>query len=145
MVRSLIEGARSWALSRGPAGFWLALGALLAFCPIPYLDAELFGVAQAFALVLLFASCGVAVLAVIHHDRGWEAVRVLSFFGTGIWGALFVTHLLLLSPEGSAVTGVVALGLATAVWSAVFQYFRKERIQQLFPYPEASRVGGRRR
>jgi hypothetical protein len=126
------------ALARGPAGFWLSLGALLAFCPFPYLDAELFGVAQGFALLLLVASVGVAVLAVLHHGRGWEAVRLLSFFGSWIWGILFVSHLLLLAPEGAAVAGVIALGVATAAWVAVFQYFRQDEIQRLFPQPPAN-------
>ena len=130
-----------WALSRGPAGFWLALGALTAFCPFPYLDAQLFGVAQLFALVLLVASVAVAVIAVAHHERGWEAVRVLSFIGSWVWGALFVTHLLLLSPESSAaIAGITSLGVATAIWTAVFQYFRRDAIQRLFPYRAAGRI-----
>ncbi|NJN51538.1 MAG: hypothetical protein HC809_06930 [Gammaproteobacteria bacterium] len=139
-MRSVVD----WALSKGPVGFWLALGALLAFCPFPYLDAELFGVAQFFALLLLIACLAVTVLAVRHHERGWEAVRLLSFVGSTVWGTLFVTHLLLLTPEGTAVAGVVSLGVATAAWIAVFQYFRQEAIQQLFPYRAQERPYRRR-
>ncbi len=140
MVRRMVE----WGLSRGPVGFWLALTALLAFCPFPYLDAEIFAVAQIFALLLLAASCGVAALAVLHHQRGWEAVRVLSFVGSLTWAALFLTHLVLLEPEGTAVAGVIALGVATAAWSAVFQYFRRESIQGLFPRAASGRHDRRR-
>ncbi len=136
MVRWVVR----WALSRGPVGFWLALGGLLAFCPFPYLDAELFGVAQVFALILLIASLVVAVVAVLHLERGWEAVRILSFAGSWVWGALFLTHLVMIDPASSnAIEGVVALGLATAAWLAVFQYFRRDSIQQLFPYPSVPR------
>jgi hypothetical protein len=120
-------------LARGPVGLWLSVAGLLVFCPFPYLDAQHFGVAQAFALVLLVASLAVAYFACARHSHGWEAVRILSFVGSWIWGALFLTHLLLLEPAGSAITGVVALGLATVVWIAVFQYFKRENIQQLFP------------
>lgn len=121
-------------VARHPVGLWLALAGLLVFCPFPYLDAEHFGVAQTFALGLLLASLWVAYVALTRHELGWEAVRVLSFCGSWVWGALFVTHLVLLQPEGAAISGVVALGLATVVWMAVFQYFRRESVQQLFPY-----------
>jgi hypothetical protein len=121
-------------IARHPVGLWLSLSGLLVFCPFPYLDAENFGVAQTFAFGLLLASLAVAYLAVVRHERGWEAVRILSFVGSWVWGALFLTHLLLLDPQGSAVSGVIALGLATVVWLAVFQYFRREEIQHHFPY-----------
>lgn len=131
-------------VARHPVGLWLALCGLLVFCPFPYLDAEHFGVAQVFALGLLLASLWVAYIALIRHEKGWEAVRILSFFGSWVWGALFVTHLLLLDPQGPAISGVVALGLATVVWMAVFQYFKRDAIQQLFPYRAAPRRSLRR-
>lgn len=128
-----------WFNSRGPVGFRLSLAALLVFCPFPYLDSEIFGVAQAFAAGLLVASVCVAWIALMHHERGWEAVRLVSFCGSWIWGALLVVHLLLLRPEGAAIAGVVALGLATVVWVGVFQYFRRDAIQRLFPETKRTR------
>jgi len=125
-------------------GLWLALCGLLVFCPFPYLDAENFGVAQVFAFGLLLASFSVAYIALTRHEKGWEAVRILSFCGSWVWGALFVTHLLLLDPQGSAISGVIALGLATVVWMAVFQYFKRDAVQQLFPYRTATRRSLRR-
>jgi len=125
-------------VARHPVGLWLALAGLLVFCPFPYLDADNFGVAQTFAFGLLMASLGVAYFAVIRHEKGWAAVRILSFFGSWIWGALFATHLILLDPQGPAVAGVIALGLATIVWMAVFQYFKRDEVQQLFPYRRQS-------
>lgn len=121
-------------VARHPVGLWLAICGLLVFCPFPYLDAEHFAVAQMVAVALLAASVWVAYIALIRHEKGWEAVRILSFVGSWVWGALFVTHVLLLDPQGAAIPGVVALGLATIVWMAVFQYFKRDAIQQLFPY-----------
>lgn len=122
-----------WLNSRGPVGFRLSLAALLVFCPFPYLDGEIFGVAQVFAAGLLVASLVAAGIALMHHEKGWEAVRIVSFCGSWIWGALLAVHLLLLRPDGSAITGVAALGVATVVWTGVFQYFRRDAIQRLFP------------
>ncbi len=126
-----------WLKSRGPAGYWLSIVAILLFRSEWSLALQSSQMALSFGTLSSIIAVGVAFLALIHHSRGWIAVRVYAFVNIWIFAALFLTHLIKLKPEGESIFIVLSLGSATIVWMAVFQYFKRTKIQRLFP-PEPS-------
>jgi hypothetical protein len=115
---------------RSGFGFWLSMAVLVAGYP----GVSVGGVTTIVSLCFFGVSLLVAYRAVRRHRRGWEWVRVFSFAGTWTWALLFIIAILTNQPHGEALVSTLGLGAATVAWLWVFQYFRRDAVQQLFPY-----------
>ena len=122
-----------WMKSRGPLGFWLSMATILLLRPEFGLSSQGVGLATSVGTIGSFIAAGVVLLAVLHHPRGWLAVRVYAFFSSWIFGTLLLVNMFMLSAETGGTSVVVTLALATIASLAVFQYFHKSEIQALFP------------
>lgn len=111
-------------------GYWLCMLVLVTGYP-----GILGGVFASVVSVCFFlVSLVVVYQAVRLHPRGWEWVRMFSFAGAWAWGILFLVAILTRAPEGAELVSTLGLGVATVAWLWVFQYFRRDAVQRLFPY-----------
>ncbi len=122
-----------WVKSRGPAGFWLSMAVLLLFRPEFGLSSQGVGLAANVGALGSFIGAGVVLLAVMHHPKGWLAVRLYAFVSTWIFGILLLVNMAALHASEGGASVVIALALATIASLAVFQYFHKADIQALYP------------
>jgi len=122
-----------WMKSRGPIGFWLSMASLLLFRPEFGLSSEGVGLAANVGALGSFIGAGVVLLAVMHHSKGWLAVRLYAFFSIWIFGGLLLVNMVALHGTEGGSGVVVTLALATVASLAVFQYFHKSEIQALYP------------
>ena len=122
-----------WMKSRGPTGFWLSMASLLLFRPEFGLSSEGVGLAANVGALGSFIGAGVVLLAVMHHPKGWLAVRLYAFASTWIFGILLVVNMMALQATGGGSSVVITLAAATIASLAVFQYFHKPEIQALYP------------
>ena len=111
-------------------GFWVSMAVLVAGYPAVLAGGVLTVVSMCFFVVSLV----VAYCAIKRHRRGWEWVRMFSFAGTWTWALLFVVAVVTNEPRGDALVSTLGLGAATVAWLWVFQYFRRDAVQRLFPY-----------
>lgn len=121
-----------WMKSRGPFGFWLSLITLILLRPELGLSSQGVGLAANVGAMGSFIAAGVVLLAILHHPKGWVAVRIYAFISTWFFGALLLINMAMLSvAEGAGV--VITLAIATIASVAVFQYFHRADIQALYP------------
>ena len=131
---------RDWVKSRGPFGFWLSVAVTVLASAHVSAIASFDAAASsgvAFGSVSAVMAAGAGMLAILHHPKGWLAVRIFAFVNAGLYGVLFLVNLLTRRPDEGA-WYVIALAVATVSCLAVFQYFRRPAIEALFPDPTLS-------
>jgi hypothetical protein len=121
-----------WVKSRGPAGFWLSMAILLLIRPEFGLSSQGVGLATNAGALGSFIGAGVVLLALMHHPKGWLAVRLYAFASTWVFGILLLVNMGALYASEGGTSVVIALALATIASLAVFQYFHKPEIQALY-------------
>jgi len=122
-----------WMKSRGPVGFWLSMAALLLLRPEFGLSSQGVGLATNIGALGSFIAAGVVLLAVMHHPKGWVAVRIYAFVSTWVFGTLLVVNMAALNAAEEGISVVLTLAFATIACLAVFQYFHKPEVVALFP------------
>lgn len=122
-----------WMKSRGPVGFWLSMATLLLFRPEFGLSSQGVGLAANVGALGSFIGAGVVLLAIMHHPKGWVAVRIYAFVSAWFFGALLLVNMAALNAAEGGASVVITLALATIASLAVFQYFHKPEIEALFP------------
>jgi len=129
----LDQEAINWFRSRGPTGFWLSIGAIFLFRSELTLGLHSGQLAVSFGTLSSIIAAGVCCLALLHHPKGWLAVRIYTFAQIFVFGGIFLVLLGALKPTAEGVISVVAMGVGTVVWLMIFQYFKRPEIQRLFP------------